>query len=717
MMRANKRVLQGARGVLLVLLPAFLVECGGEGGGGAGGGGAGGGGGGGGGGPSTSGSSTHTVVAQPVVISTKTRTPRTTTWSVNYWDWEPAWGAPVVGTEKLIGALNPAIMRVGGYNNDANTPGRFDHAALDTAVAYAKAIGAAPLLQVPLLADVAGALPTAASAAEMVTYANVTKGYGVKYFSIGNEPDLYATQGAGGTTTPAIAGYRPSDYCTSARAYVTQMKAVDPSIQIVGPDLAYQYKGNTDWLTPILKGCGDVFDIVAIHRYPFSATEASLANVTADPAVFRSVVTSVRGILEATGYGDKPLAITEMNVAYDATPAGNTLTAVPGTVPAALWLADILGSSIQAKLWTSAIWSIAEPDPYALGLLGMPPAHTPRPAYYAYAMFADHVGPTRLDGTSVPTGVVAYATRNQADDATEVMVINWNTSYSVLSFEVTGLPKAPKPPVYALPPLSLAAVEITDSGSATAWTYGEVQHQEGLGPELLPPGADYVVPDGGLPGSDGGHPPVACSSVVLPSALVTTAGQGSGTATTFGTSASVPWGAFVYAAPGQTAPTIAATADGSGLQMSASLAPATGYSDNWVGAGLYFSSANCIDASAYTGIQFDFAGDLGGCNLAVGVSSSQDLSVTDDVNRGLCTANNCYGPSVGVVPGNATIQVPFASLSGGMPISALDKTTIVSFQWQLTVPFGVADGSAGDAGDAGAGGCTANFAVKNAGFY
>jgi len=62
-------------------------------------------------------------------------------------------------------------------------------------IAYARAIGAEPIIQVPVLADIGGAVPTGATAAAMVTYANVTKSYGVRYFSIGNEPDLYAMQG------------------------------------------------------------------------------------------------------------------------------------------------------------------------------------------------------------------------------------------------------------------------------------------------------------------------------------------------------------------------------------------------------------------------------------------------------------------------------------------------------------------------------------------
>jgi hypothetical protein len=150
------------------------------------------------------------------------------------------------GTETLVKALAPAVMRVGGYNNDANTPDPFDDAQLDAAVTYARAIGAEPIIQVPLLADTSGQPPTAQEAAAMVTYANVTMGYGIKYFSIGNEPDLYDTQGSPtNSAQPAIPGYTPSQFCASAQAYVTAMKAADPTIQIVGPELSYKYQAAT----------------------------------------------------------------------------------------------------------------------------------------------------------------------------------------------------------------------------------------------------------------------------------------------------------------------------------------------------------------------------------------------------------------------------------------------------------------------------------------
>ncbi len=163
-----------------------------------------------------------------VVVSTATRTPRTTTWSVNYWTWMPSYGDDVTGTETQIAALKPSVIRVGGYNNDANTADPFDNAQFDRAVTYAHAVGAEPLIQVPLIADISGKTPTAATAAAMVTYANITKGYAIKYFSIGNEPDLYATQGSlADASKPAFPNYAPSDYCASARACVTAMKAVE----------------------------------------------------------------------------------------------------------------------------------------------------------------------------------------------------------------------------------------------------------------------------------------------------------------------------------------------------------------------------------------------------------------------------------------------------------------------------------------------------------
>jgi hypothetical protein len=264
------------------------------------------------------------------------------------------------------------------------------------------------------------------------------------------------------------------------------MKDADPTIKIVGPDLAYKYQagnGDLDWLTPVLNDCGDLFDIISFHRYPFEAAQATITAAAADPATFRSLIRSIGNILSSTGQGAKPLALMEMNIVYDATT--RPLDASPGTVGAALWLADSLGVAIESGLWTSAVWNISDTDDWSLGLIGTTPDHVPRPAYYAYSLYASHFGPTLLDVTSRPTGVSAHASRNQADGATEVVVINWNQLPATIELHVTDLAVAPASAIFVLPAVSMAAIEIPDSGPAVGWVYGEAQRSAATGPQQV----------------------------------------------------------------------------------------------------------------------------------------------------------------------------------------------------------------------------------------
>jgi hypothetical protein len=644
-----------------------------------------------------------------VIVSAAKRKPRTTTWSVNYWTWTPSFGDDISGTESQVAALKPGVLRIGGYNNDANTPDPFDHAQLDRAVSYARAIGAEPLLQVPLLADIDGSPATAESAAALVQYANVSQSYGIKYFSVGNEPDLYATEGSrSDMTAPAIPSYAPSDYCNAVRAYATAMKAVDPTIKIVGPELSWHYVPGFDWLTPILQGCGDLFDIVSIHRYPFNSTQATLAAAEGDSATFADEITAVRGLMQSAGYGDKPLALTEMNVVYDATAC--ELGASPSTMGSALWLADGLGTAIEHDLWTSALWDISDDDVWALGLLGLPPGHAPRPAYYAYQLYADHFGPTLIEVTQQPPGVRAYASRSATDDATDLIVVNWNTSSVPLALQVTGLATSVDAPSYTLPALSISAVEIRDQGASTAWTYGEAQRQTGQAVAVLAPGA-FPATDAGPPEltNDCSHPAaVSCSQVVLPGPWITTIGAITGSELVFGT-APYQWDSYTYAADGQTAPTATLTPDGNGMEVTGGFVPPV--TGNWMGVGLYLDNLSCVDGSRYSGVRFDFSGDLDGCSLAFGSNFSGDETPTDDPARGVCSDGEsaCYPPSSVVsAPANAsgatTIKVPFSALAGGSPHPVVDPSTIITVQWQL----GIASGATG---------CTAKFTLANVAFY
>jgi hypothetical protein len=229
-----------------------------------------------------------------VSAAAASRTSRATSGiGVSYWQWSPTWGNLIAGTEAQVAALKPMVIRIGGYNNDANTPDNFDNAQIDKAVAYARAIGAEPILQVPLLAaDSKGTAPTPENAAAMVTYANVTAKYGIKYFSVGNEPDLYPDATG---STKGIAGYTASAFCTSLSAYVAAMKAADPTIKILGPELSWKYQsGANDWLTTILQTCGASIDIVTVHRYPIDPAKTTVAAAAADATSLNGTIAHLR---------------------------------------------------------------------------------------------------------------------------------------------------------------------------------------------------------------------------------------------------------------------------------------------------------------------------------------------------------------------------------------------------------------------------------------
>jgi hypothetical protein len=390
----------------------------------------------------------------------------------NYWSWPVAYGDPVAAVQTQTTQLGLNILRAGGSNNDTQSPEPFSLTDIDTYVAYARAAGAEPLLQVPVIKNLTGTTPTAQDAADLVTYVNKTKSYGIKYFSIGNEPDLYISQSLQGASYDALA------YCTTFSSFVAAMKAVDPTILVMGPELSWMYQsGTNDWLTPFLQNCGSVVDIVSVHRYPFAPAACTAAAAYSDAASFQQTIQHLQSILAATGQASKPLAITEANITYDGTPALSTLPASPGTFPAGLWVADSLGIGLQQGLFSLAYWSLSEG--WTLGFLN---GTTPRPAYYALQLYSSSFGNQVLSVSGAPSGVSVYAGRNTKKAVSSVFVVNKTPNRVVLTLTLQGLPRTDAP-VLTADPMSLLVAELPDDGSApkvteyssgmakpTAWT-------------------------------------------------------------------------------------------------------------------------------------------------------------------------------------------------------------------------------------------------------
>jgi alpha-L-arabinofuranosidase len=130
-----------------------------------------------------------------------------------------------------------------------------------------------------LIANYGSGTPT--EAADWVRYANITKGYGAKYWEIGNE--LYGNGYYGSSwETDDHADHSPTAYANNVLQYATAMKAVDPTIKIGAvltapgnwPDSVVNAGDNADWNKTVLSIAGSAIDFAIVHWYP-SGTDAA----------------------------------------------------------------------------------------------------------------------------------------------------------------------------------------------------------------------------------------------------------------------------------------------------------------------------------------------------------------------------------------------------------------------------------------------------------
>ncbi len=419
--------------------------------------------------------------AAPGIINVSGKNPKpvTTLYGENYWCWNN-YGDRVKGTETLVADLKLKVLRAGGYNNDAQKGSGFDpfdHSQIDRFIAYCRAVGAEPIMQVSLLKNISNGRATAGDAADMVTYCNKTRDYNIKYWEIGNEPDLYSDLG----DRP---GYTVTDFCSDFNAFSIAMKAADPSIKILGPELSWKYypkTGGDDWLTPFIQNCKGHFDIVSIHRYPFSASQSTIENAMADAANFNKVVDGVRSLMNANGLSSVPLAITEANISWDGDPSHSNYSASPQTFYAALWVADTLGEAIQQGLWAYCFWSISEG--WTLSFIDGS-SKEPKPNYYAYWMFTNNFG-TKLLSATAPLGFSVYASRNENDD-TILIVINKNSTNNEETLKFSGFSTALPDQSYKFPAYSITCLTIPDNGNPIKiLSYTKDQADQGKPPLVI----------------------------------------------------------------------------------------------------------------------------------------------------------------------------------------------------------------------------------------
>ncbi len=315
----------------------------------------------------------------------------------------------------------------GGEWGDANNIQSYH---LDTFMGLLKKMGAIPTISVRLL----GGTPEAAAA--LVQYANIRKGYNIRYWSIGNEPDLYEGR-------PNV-DYDTVRFNREWRAIAEAMRAVDPSILLLGPELhgtyTFDFSANPkdvnglDWMTEFLKANGDLTDVVTIHRYPYphgtTAGAVSIDEMRANSAEWDRTIPYLRELIHETTGRDIPIGVTEVSSYWSPMISADT---TPDSFFNAIWYADVLGRLIHQQVFMANVWVFANRN----GGHGLIFGSTLRPTYYVFQMYS-HFGSQQVYAASGLPNVSVYAAK-RADGTLTLMVINLADTPQDVPLQVQGM--------------------------------------------------------------------------------------------------------------------------------------------------------------------------------------------------------------------------------------------------------------------------------------
>ncbi|HKV38730.1 MAG TPA: alpha-L-arabinofuranosidase [Blastocatellia bacterium] len=382
-------------------------------------------------------------------------------------------------TKTLLGATKIGALRFPGgstsddyhWKSNTNTSGSTHWAtSFDDFASVAQSLNAQVFITINYGSG------TAQEAADWVTYSNVTKGYGFKYWEIGNE--CYGSWE--NDTHPQQ--WDPYTYALTVRDYSAAMKAVDPTIKIgvvvvtgedaytnnhdhpaTNPRTMQVHNGWTPVVLATLKSLGVTPDYVIYHRYeqaPGQETDAGLLQAAAtwknDAANLRQQVNDYLG---QNGAGVE-LVVTENNSVYS-NPGKQSTSLVNG-----LYLADSTGEVLQTELNSLMWWDLRNGpltnDNNSASLYGwrnygdygiMSPQNDLYPTYYVKKLLSNFAGGGEQ--------VVSASTDNQLLAA-----------YSVLGTDATlKLLVVNKDPGNATQ-AQISIKGFTPTGAATVYSYG-----------------------------------------------------------------------------------------------------------------------------------------------------------------------------------------------------------------------------------------------------
>jgi len=322
---------------------------------------------------------------------------------------------------------------------------------VDEYIAICREVGAEPCIHVRLY----GGTPD--EAANLVKYTNISKQYGVKYWAIGNEPDLFVKK-------RGAKQYNVADYALDFVTFRKAMKDVDNTIIVMGPEIS-QFDANEQypvdatgepWLRGFLQRVKDV-EMVSWHRYPFGQQPVTRIQLQRDPLAWVESVNKTRELMRNYLDREVPIAITEANSDWSGRVDRETGT---NSYANALWWSDVMARLIHARCAIIAQFCLGAIQAQGIGMFGPVSYNSgPLPIFESYRLFArlgnvllhSHCDNPLLSflATQSDNGQIICHLVNQTDEAmTLPMTIQGSNATSATVWSYTdGQPAAQTTPI------------------------------------------------------------------------------------------------------------------------------------------------------------------------------------------------------------------------------------------------------------------------------
>ena len=364
--------------------------------------------------------------------------------------------------------------------------------SFDTFMGTVRAAGAQPVIT----ANYGSGTP--AEAAAWVKYANVTKGYGVKYWEVGNEQYGNGEYGSK-WENDTHSSHSATTYANNLLQYVSAMKAVDSSIKIgavlttpgswpdgldgrkdggrwgsVGPG------DSTDWNHTVLSIAGSKIDFVIVHSYPGGTSESDM--LSKPKQQIPSITSTLHSLINQYAGGNAPnvgIAITEVNgdKYRDASPDGlfaadDYATWMENGVFNVDWWALHNGTDCSQVTTVEGAQDYNDYGILSSGASCEPATNTAFPAYYGIAMISKlgSAGDTFVKTSSSNSLLVTHAV-HRANGDVDVMLINEDPNNSTTaSLSFSGFTASSATPTVYTYLKNGTSISTSTTGSATSQT-------------------------------------------------------------------------------------------------------------------------------------------------------------------------------------------------------------------------------------------------------